>query len=219
VNLFWQAADGTGAAERLTESSLNQQAFSISPDGSRVIFREGLPPYDLNVLRLGNKRTTEALIRTPFNEMNAEVSPDGRWLAYESNESGQQEIYVRPFPNVAGGRWQVSTEGGSRPLWARNGQELFYLAVAGDDAVLMSVRVQSETAWTATTPTRVFAGRFLFDEGGPGQLAQGRTYDVAPDGRRFLMIKEGSDDTSGPANTIVVVQNWLEELKRRVPTN
>jgi len=214
-NLFWQPADGTGAAERLTESSYNQQAFSISPDGSRLVFREGLPPYDLNVLLVGTDRRREPLLRTPFNEGNAEVSPDGRWLAYESNESGRNDVYVRPFPDVNAGRWQVSTAGGSRPLWARNGQELFYV---GEDAALMSVRVQRGTTWTATTPLMLFTGQQFFFGDAPGQLGQGRTYDIARDGRRFLMIKEGSADGARPTNSIVVVQNWFEELKRLVPT-
>jgi serine/threonine-protein kinase len=217
VNLFWQAADGTGAPERLTESSYNQQAFSISPDGSRVVLRQGLPPYDLNLLLLGDKRRIEPLIRTPFNESDGEISPDGRWLAYDSNESGQQEVYVRPFPNVEGGRWQVSTAGGSRPLWARNGQELFFAVPNREDVSLMSVRVQTGPTWSASTPTKLFAGRFFFADA-PGQLGQGRTYDIAPDGRRFLMIKDGSPDSSIPYNSIIVVHGWFEDLKRLVPT-
>jgi serine/threonine-protein kinase len=78
------------------------------------------------------------LFETQFNELNAEVSPDGRWLAFESDESGQREVHVRPFTDVSGGRWQVSTGGGSRPLWARNGEELFYLNPSGDEAATAS---------------------------------------------------------------------------------
>lgn len=85
----------------------------------------------------------QLLVQTPFFERNGEISPDGRWLAYESNESRQFEIYVRPFPNVSGGRWQISTGGGRQPVWARSGQEVFYLAPTG---ALMSVRVQRGTA-------------------------------------------------------------------------
>ena len=216
-NLFWQAADGSGTTERLTNSPLNQQAFSVSPDGSRVIFREGGVPYDLHMLRLGRERQSVRLFQTPFNEVNAEVSPDGRWLAFESDESGQREVHVRPFPDVGGGRWQVSTGGGSRPLWARNGEELFYLNDSGDEAALMSVRVQNSATWTASTPARLFAGRF-FHVVVQGQLGQGRTYDVAPDGKRFLMIKVGGTDAAEAAR-IIVVQNWTEELKRLVPVN
>jgi len=151
----------------------------------------------------------QPLIQTPFAERNGDVSPDGRWLVYESDESGQFEIYVRPFPDVMGGRWQVSTGGGTRPLWARNGQELFYLAPTG---ALMRVGVERGPTWTATAPAQLAGGRYFAAAGNPG-----RTYDVSPDGRRFLMIKVGgeSDQTAPPS--IVVVQNWVEELKRLVP--
>jgi Tol biopolymer transport system component len=216
-NVFWQAADGTGSAEQLTKSTSSSVPYAVSPDGSRVVLREGINTYDLAVLLLGDNRRTEPLIHTAFSELNAEISPDGRWLAYESNESGQREVYVRPFPNVSGGRWQVSQGGGTRPLWARNGQELFYMTTSGVDVTLMNVRVESGAAWSAGTPTKLFSGRFLFGETGPGE---GRTYDVAPDGRRFLMIKEagGSEQIAAPTN-LIVVQNWFDELKHLVPTN
>lgn len=128
-------------------------------------------------------------------------------MASESNESGPSEIYVRPFPNVAGGRWQVSTGGGTRALWARNGQELFYLTLTG---TLMSIRPEAGITWTAGPPAKLFEGPYYVGGGG----AAGRTYDVAPDGR-FLMIKSAS--TPDQAAASVVVQNWFEELKRLVP--
>jgi serine/threonine-protein kinase len=218
-NVFWQAADGTGAAERLTDSRDRPRPFAISPDGNRVVLRVGVtPPYDLGVLLLGNPRRTEPLLTTPFNETNAEVSPDGRWLAYDSNESGRSEVYVRPFPNVDGGRWQVSRDGGTRPVWARDGRDLFYLVRDGADAVFMSVRVESGQTWTTGTVTRLFAGRYFADDafGGPGQ---GRTYDVGADGR-FLMLRDASpSESAGPTTRLIVVQHWDEELKRLVPTN
>jgi serine/threonine-protein kinase len=157
-------------------------------------------------------REVRPLIQTPYNEQNAEISPDGRWLAYESNNSGQVEIYVRPFPNVDSGLWQVSTGGGTKPLWARNGQELFYRSPTG---AVMSVRIERGATWAASTPTTLFEGRYFL--GGATFL---RTYDVSPDGRRFLMIKlggGGSDETAAPAS-LIVVQHWFEELKRLVPT-
>jgi serine/threonine-protein kinase len=209
-NLFWQAADGAGPAERLTEAQNIQLPYSVSPDGNRIVFRTNTGTSDLAILTLGQNRRVEPLIQTPFNELNAEISPDGRWLAYESDESGQSEIYVRPFPNVAGGRWQVSTGGGTRALWARNGQELFYLTLAG---TLMSIRSEAVTTWTAGAPTRLFEGSYYFGGGG----ASGRTYDVASDGR-FLMIKPAGTAQQA-ATSVIVVQNWFEELKRRVPTS
>jgi eukaryotic-like serine/threonine-protein kinase len=159
------------------------------------------------------------LVQTPFSERNGEVSPDGRWLAYDANDSGGFEIYVRPFPDVTKGVSQVSTDGGTRPLWARNGQELFYMAIAGTEAAVVSVRVERGATWKAAAPTKLFAGRFFFvDEAGGAGI--GRTYDVSLDGQRFLMIKDSSTGNSSdvPSARFVVVQNWFEELKRLVPT-
>jgi serine/threonine-protein kinase len=217
AGVFWQAADGTGSPERLTERS-NVFPYSVSPDGSRVVLRDGNPPYNLAVLSLGAERKTEPLIHTEFHELNAEISPDGRWLAYESDESGQREVYVRPFPNVDGGRWQVSSGGGTRPLWAKNGQELFYLAIVGADPTLMNVRVARGATWTAGSPTKLLTGPFLYSETGRGE---GRTYDVSVDGRRFLMVKDSSNDSFADSRSgrFVIVENWTEELKRLVPVN
>ncbi len=140
----------------------------------------------------GTHRVTP-LVQSPFRERNGIVSPDGRWLAYEANDSGRFEISVRPFPDVNSGHWQVSTAGGTRPLWARNGQELFYASPTG---ALMRVGVERASSWAATRPTLlVKEGYFTIPGGSPG-----RTYDISPDGQRFLMIKEGggSDQTAAP---------------------
>jgi serine/threonine-protein kinase len=216
-NLFWQAADGTGAVERLTESPNEQTPYSVSPDGTRLVFREDVRAtgQDLKVLTLQGERRAEPLVQTAFNELNAEISPDGRWLAYDSNESGREEIYVRPFPDANSGRWQISTGGGRTPLWARSGKELFYRAP--DGAVMgVAVEVAGGASVRVGTPTKLVEGPYL---GGTAGTTAGRTYDVSPDGRRFLMVKEAAstDATSAPRE-IVVVQNWFEELKRLVPT-
>jgi len=210
-NIFWQAADGTGTVERLTTSDHAQFTTSVSPDGTRLVFRDDDPKSrrDISMATLDGKGTTESLVRTPFDEENAEVSPDGKWLAYQSNESGPSQVYVRPFPKVDGGRWQISTMGGSRPAWGRNGRELFYLDATSQ---MMTVPVQTSPAFSAGNPARVFDTRYPTPN-------NGRTYDVSADGQRFLMIKgNDTERTSGtpPAN-IVVVLNWFEELKQRVP--
>jgi Tol biopolymer transport system component len=218
-NLFWQAADGTGAAERFTESPNNQIASAFSPDGAQLVLREQTSTNgeDLLVLTmegggLGRRpRDVRPLVHTTFTEVNGEISPDGRWLVYQSNESGQDEIYVRPFPDADRGRWQVSTGGGTRPLWARSGKELFYVGPSG---AVISASVEGGSTFRGGNPTRLFEGRYLMDA-----IFTGRTYDVSPDGQRFLMIKldGGSIDTSAPPS-IIVVQHWTEELKRLVPT-
>ena len=212
VNLFAQAADGSGDVTQLLASPNIQHATSVTPDGTRLVFTETTPTRgpDVMQLRLDGTHAVTPLVQTPFSERNAEVSPDGRWLAYEANDSGRFNIYVRPFPDVSSGYWQVSMDGGTRPLWARSGQELFYLSATG---ALMRVGVAAGATWAATASTKLFEGPY-----GASANQSGRTYDVAPDGKRFLMIKAGgsADQTPVPAS-LVVVQNWTEELKRLAP--
>ena len=211
-NLFWQAADGAGAVERLTESPDTQYPTGVSPDGRRLIFTDESPTTanDVMAIELDATRRVTPLVQSPFNEQNGTVSPDGRWLAYEANDSGRFEIYVRPFPEVNSGRWQVSTTGGTRPIWARSGQELVYVSPTG---ALMGVGVARGPSWAATTPTLVVKEGYFTNLNW-----WGRSYDISPDGQRFLMIKEGgADGTAAPAS-IIVVQHWVEELKRLVPT-
>ncbi|HEX6315216.1 MAG TPA: protein kinase [Gemmatimonadaceae bacterium] len=211
-NLFWQAADGAGAVERLTESPDTQYPTGVSPDGRRLIFTDESPTAanDVMAIELDATRRVTPLVQSPFNEQNGTVSPDGRWLAYEANDSGRFEIYVRPFPEVNSGRWQVSTTGGTRPIWARSGQELVYVSPTG---ALMGVEVARGPSWAATTPTLVVKEGYFTNLNW-----WGRSYDISPDGQRFLMIKEGgADGTAAPAS-IIVVQHWVEELKRLVPT-
>jgi eukaryotic-like serine/threonine-protein kinase len=212
-NLFWQAADGTGAVERLSESPNVQNLSAVSPDGRLLIFTETAPNTGDDVMQMaldGTRRVTP-LVQSPFAERNGVVSPDGRWLAYEANDSGRVEISVRPFPEVNSGRWQVSTAGGTRPLWARSGQELFYVAPTG---ALMRLGAERGPSWAATTPTPLVKERSFTN---PGAFI-GRTYDISSDGQRFLMINEGggSDQTAAPPQ-LIVVQHWVEELKRLVP--
>jgi len=215
-NLYGQAADGTGTADRLTTIAI--QPTSVTPDGARVVGTATAPrtQWDVVVFPLASHAgpgpspgtgvaRVEPLIQTPFTERNAEVSPNGRFLVYESNESGRNEIYVRPFPDVERGRWQVSTGGGTQAAWARNGRELFYLDGSNR---LTTAPVQTTGATFSTgNPARVFDRAYATPVGF-------RTYDVSPDGQRFLMIK---DDQSATAAGIVVVLNWQEELKRLVP--
>src|SRR5262245_44425599 len=139
--------------------------------------------------------------KTPFTERNGTVSPDGRWLAYEANDSGQLEICVRPFPAVRDRLWPVSIGGGTNPRWAPGGQELFYVTLSG---ALMRVAVERSETWVATVPAMLSKEGF-----GPFD-------DISPDGQRFLIRKprRGPDQDTSPTS-IVVVQNWFTELQQR----
>jgi serine/threonine-protein kinase len=210
--LYWQAADATDPAERLTECTGRCQDSSVSADGTRVIFSDAgaSSTFDVMSMRLDGTRRVEPLVATRAAERNGELSPDGRWLAYQSDESGQLEIYVRPFPAVDSARWKISTGGGTRPLWAHTGQELFYLTLNG---ALMRVGVERGATWRASVPTK------LFERQSPSTtLYGGRTYDISRDDQQFLMVVSatGPDPTTGPRG-MVVVQHWEEELKRLVP--
>jgi len=203
--LFRQSADGTGGRELLASGSGGMVPSGITPDGSQVLF--SFRSRDVNILSLDGTGRTHALVETSFNERNGVVSPDGRWLAYESDSSGQFEIYVQPFPNVNGGQWKVSSAGGTRPLWSPNGHELFYVGPSG---ALMAARVDSRgSAWSASTPQKIVDGPYVTIT-----AASGRNYDVSRDGRRFLMVKPAANRASPH---IVIVQNWFEELRRLVP--
>ena len=219
-SLFRQRSDGTGTPEQLTQGAVAQFPSTVTPDGTALIFRQqtqlkpGAPPdLDLFILPLKGDRLPRPLVQTPFNELNAEVSPDGSWLAYQSNESGRDEIYVRPFPDVDAGKWPVSTTGGTQPLWARNRQELFYVT----GRALMRVPFTGASTFVPGKPSQVLTGPYLLTL--PAGLGIGRMYDVSPDGKRFLMLKEltaTNDPVASPR--IFLVQNWLEELKQRVPS-
>jgi serine/threonine-protein kinase len=209
ANIFWQAADGSGTPERLTTSPNRQYPSSISPDGE-LIFQEEAPTTDADLMLLTMSGTDRAARVTPFlhesyREVCGEISPDGHWLAYQSNESGRNEIYVRPFPVPGERRWVVSVGGGVKPLWARDGRELFYL----NGTSLMSVRVETTPVFSAANPTKMFDGQYFAG-------ITGRTYDVSLDGKRFLMIKKASTDTTATPADMVVVLNWTEELREKL---
>ena len=213
ANLYQRAADGTGDVERLTENPTNQFPYAFTPDGTEIVFRQDSldTGTDLMQVPLQPPGTPQPLVGTMFSERNAELAPDGAWLAYESNESGREEIYVQPFPDVDGGKWQISTDGGRLPLWSRDGQELFY---ASPEGVLMGARVEPGSLWRNGTPVPILQGEYPY-----GVPPFGRTFDIAPDGERFLMLKEGAggDSQEDPPNRFIVVENWFEELRQRVP--
>jgi eukaryotic-like serine/threonine-protein kinase len=215
ANLFRRSADGGGVEERLTTSNRAQRTNAVSPDGRRLVFEELTPSagYDLMLLSLDKSLKVEALLQTAFDERNAAISPDGRWMAYESNESGQSEIYVRPFPNVDDARYQISNSGGRAPVWANDGHELVFV----NRSSVMSVAIQMTPTFSAGNAIRLFEAHSIILDGRFGGAGTVRTYDVSRDGQRFLMVKDNavSGERAAPP-AMIVVQNWLEELKRRL---
>ena len=206
-NLFWQLADGSGGLERLTSGEYPQYPTSFSPDGQLLAFLEVDPTTagDIWALQLSDHKA-RPFLRTSFYESAARFSPDGRWLAYASNESGPFEVYVQPYPGP-GGKWQVSTEGGNEPVWNRDGRELFYRS--GDK--MMAVDIATQPGFTAGKPKVLFDGQYV-----PTTTTIPQ-YDVSPDSQRFLMLKAVEQSQAAPTQ-IIVVQNWFEELKQKVPT-
>jgi eukaryotic-like serine/threonine-protein kinase len=204
-NLFWQPADGSGPAERLTNGKQRQAASSFSADGRLLAFTETTPATgsDIWVLRMSEHQAIPFL-RTPANEGDPQFSPDGRWLAYSSNESGRMEVYVLPYPGP-GGKWQISADGGAEPMWNTNGRELFYR----NGSKVMAVDVTTQPTFTPGKPRMLFQGPYLTTNQALPY------YAVAPDGQRFLMVK--ANEPGAAATQINVVLNWFEELKHRVP--
>jgi serine/threonine-protein kinase len=218
--VFWQAADGTGAAERLLDesSTTDPSATAFTDGGRRLVFHDNVT-RGIKVFDLDTKQASDLIAQSAALHRNADISPDGRLLAYQSNESGTNEIYVRPFPDIDAGKWQVSRAGGTRPLWAPSGRELFYLAQSAErlgggdiDVAMMAVPIAPGPGFRAENPVQLFTGPYF-------AALTGRTFDVSQDGKRFLMIK-GNDTGAATANrSIIVVENFFEELKRRAAAN
>lgn len=203
--VFWQMADGSGGQERLSPEKEGGTPVAFSPDGQHIAFfrNEATTKRDIWVLSVKD-HTTSLFLGTPATEGAPHFSPDGRWIAYVSDESGSAEIYVQPYPGP-GGKWQISTSGGIEPTWNPNGRELFFRS--GEK--MIAVPVTSQPTFSAGKPTVLFEGDYLASP----FPATGVTYDVSRDGQRFLMVKEEPSATQ-----INVVVNWFEELKRLVPT-
>jgi eukaryotic-like serine/threonine-protein kinase len=225
LNLYSQAADFTGTAVQITTSASSQWPTSITRDGEWIVAFERRPrttSSDIVAFPLTSPGTrpqssrARALIQSPeesigairLNGSWAAVSPNGRYLAYQSRESGREEIYVRPFPEVDRERWQISTGGGTRAVWARDGLELFYLDESG---ALIGVRVRtSGPRFVAGTPATIFDT--VYAEPNPA-----RHYDVSADGRRFLMLKDRAADPNATPASLVVVDHWFGGLQWHVP--
>ncbi len=223
-SVYTQAADGTGTADRLSTSATPQWPTSITPDGTWIAGFDQPPRTVSNVVFLPLTRAVarpianpalgvsqspvEPLAETKFRGDLADYSPNGRYIAYQSDESGRYEIYIRPFPRVDNGRWQVSTAGGTRPVWARSGRELFYLD-ASHALTAVPVSTSGPTIGIGN-PAKLFDTQYA--EPNPS-----RHFDVSADGKRFLMLKASATaDPNATPLSMVLVEHWFEELKQRV---
>jgi serine/threonine-protein kinase len=218
--LYWVRADGSGEAQRLTNGKLLETPYSFSPDGRRLAFYQAGNGGSADIFTAlieedaGHPKLAKAelFLGTPFTEAYPAFSPDGRWLAYQSNESGTYEVYVRPFPGP-GGRWQVSTGGGFFPLWSRDGRELLF--ETGDRVMAVSYTVTHTVggdSFTALKP-RVWMEALLRD------LGITSNYDLAPDGKRLAAML--ADDANGdkPPTHLTFLLNFFDELRRRAPSS
>jgi tRNA A-37 threonylcarbamoyl transferase component Bud32/WD40 repeat protein len=220
--LYGVRSDGSGEAKRLTEGKPLENPSSFSPDGKRLAFNQAgnggsqdifTMPVEVDPgrsafgVRLGK---AELFLGTPFNEGSPAFSPDGRWLAYRSNESGTFEVYVRPFPGP-GGRWQVSTGGGRLPLWSRDGLELLFETA---DQHVMAVSYTTKGDSFAAGKPRVFTETHLRRTG----VLSDYDYDLAPDGKRLAAFLADDANSEKPLTHLTFLLNFFDELRRKVPT-
>jgi serine/threonine protein kinase len=218
-DIYWKSADGTGKADpiaSLPDGDIWPKA--LLSDGNTLLVgqRPGeVEPGNIGMLSLEGDHALKLLLHEKYDEFDPHISHDGRWLAYVSDESGNNEVYVRSFPDVNKERKQISTNGGDSPLWSPDGRELFYRC--GDS--FMAVEIETEPSFSPGKPTVLFKGIYASYP----TLLQYALWDIHPNGKKFLMVKLApqSDDESASESSreINIVLNWLEELKERIPTD
>jgi serine/threonine-protein kinase len=203
-NVYVRPSDGSGEVTRITESASLQWPQATTPDGE-VLFIDELGENTIDILQLNWKteREPRPFLRTAGYERLPGVSPDGRFVVYETIGSSVREIYARSYPD-GGGPWQISSEGGRAPRWSPDGREIFYL----EDGALIAVAVETEPSFRVVGRRRLFEGPYADNS---------HSYDVSRDGKRFLMLKEGGDLGNEGDSGLVIVLDWFEELKRIVP--
>ena len=209
--IFRRRADGTGAVERLTTG--DHRPLSWSLDGERLFYidlgRESTPTLDIGIVEVSGGRGGQPLLASPTaNEVMARPSPSGQWLAYVTDETGETEVFVRPFPDVDGARTRISSGGGLDPVWAPGGEAIYYRQAQA----IMEVMVSAEAPSSWGAPRELFRAPYL-----TGGLSTPTQFDIDVDGLRFLMVRD-VDSSVVPAGDVVVVQNFFTELERLVPT-
>ena len=215
---IWRVpANGTGEASLWMQEDSVLRPETLSPDGDQLLYRRGIGDRRLYLSMVDDMSDTQPLFAENSSAAGVDLSPDGRWIAYHSFETGKWEVYVRPFPNVDDWKWQVSNDGGQEPKWGPEGNELFYISKHEALVEVHEVPVETGSTFTAGNPTTLFVGDFA----GMGALGGGTlSYDVSSDGQRFLMSKYLRPTTSNmPLEnlSLVMVDNWFEELRRLAP--
>jgi Tol biopolymer transport system component len=217
LGLFWVRSDGAAEPQRLVESQTRKVPWSISPDGRFLAYFEAtaeggfdiwMLPLDLGDPDHPKPGKPELFLRTPADALVPRFSPDGHWIAYRSTESGDAEIYVRPFPASNGGKWQISTGGGLYGLWSNNGHQLFYEA---PDNRIMVVDYAVEGGAFMPGKARVWSDKQLFYTGTSN-------LDLAPDSKRFLIFSTPEAPSSEKGSVhVTMLLNFFDEVKRRIP--
>jgi len=212
-DVWTKRADGTGDAELLYDPDTRIVEGFWSPNEEWLVLRGGAASAapntrDIMAVRLGVDESAIPLLAEAYDEEQPSLSPDGHWLAYVSNETGSEEEFVRPFPDVNAGRWQVSTHGGIMPLWAHSGRELFFVEPNND---LIAVEVEVGSGFQVVHRAELFTIPDSYRTSTTNSV-----YDISPDDRRFLMARAYQPPEGSPS-PFVLVQNFGEELKRIVP--
>ena len=209
-DVWTKRADGSDTAELVLDREAGLQEAMYSPDGTWLLFREGAnQAADIYGVRLPMDSAVVPLEVTEFQERAFSLSPDGRWLAYVSNRTGSNEVFVRPFPDVGASLQQVSANGGTEPVWAHSGRELFYVNGASE---LVAVQVSTDPGFALGQQ------EVLFSVAGYMRHSAYAMYDVTPDDQRFMMLRIGNEENAA-ASELILVTNWFEELRERLGGN
>ena len=222
LNIYWQRADGTGDAQRLTESRNPQTAWSWHPSGKFLAFPEANPQTQQDIMILPMEGSdasgwkpgkTTVFLNSPLQEAQPAFSPDGRWLAYMAGEAGRPEVFVRPFPGP-GGKWQISAEGGLYPTWSRTRHELLFTTNIPDNRIMSASYTVDGDSFRAEKPRLWSEAHFIAR---PGPAGVTRSFDLHPDGERVALAKAPDRETAAKQDKVVFIFNFFDELRRIAP--